>query len=225
FTELGESRNLVTQRDTELTQLRTETELERSTLETQLTELNHKAEYLFTELGESRNLVTQRDTELFQLQKRLFFGECELIRYSVSLKAEEHRNADFAVIVATNTILKDLILCFYEDVHRLTSPKIYKFRRKIRFAMRRALIFSHKRKILPNDVIPINLSPSEFIDEILNANFDSRQYRNDFQDINQSGVNPYSHYLTFGRYEGRELQKQRIAIHSNDKSVLFEEKN
>jgi hypothetical protein len=125
----------------------------------------------------------------------------------VALKAEEHRNLDFALILASNTILKDLILNLYEDVHRLTSPKNYKIKRKIKFAMRRVMIFSNKRKILPNDVIPIDLSPSEFIDEILNANFDSSQYRNDFQDINQSGVNPYTHYLAFGRYEGRKLQK------------------
>ncbi|NBO57300.1 MAG: hypothetical protein EBU84_22475, partial [Actinobacteria bacterium] len=61
FTELGQSRDLVAERDSELAQLRSETEHERITLETRLTELNQKAEYLFTELGQSRDLVAERD--------------------------------------------------------------------------------------------------------------------------------------------------------------------
>jgi hypothetical protein len=84
FTELQGSIELADKRDTELAQLRTDTEQERHKLETQLEELNHKAEYLFTELGESRDQVTQRDNELKQLRT-----DTEQERHKLETQLEE----------------------------------------------------------------------------------------------------------------------------------------
>jgi hypothetical protein len=68
FTELGQARDQVSERETELSQLRTETEQQRAELETQLSEAEAKADFLFSELSASRNLITQRDLELEQLR-------------------------------------------------------------------------------------------------------------------------------------------------------------
>ena len=59
--------------------------------------------------------------------------------------------------------------------------------------------------LLKNDVLPFEITPEEYLKNVLNLNFQSEQYSDLHPDIKASGINPYSHYMFHGAKEKRNI--------------------
>jgi hypothetical protein len=205
FTELQGSIELADKRDTELAQLRTDTEQERHKLETQLEELNHKAEYLFTELGESRDQVTQRDNYIREIERKIDCFDKEATRMSILLIGENTRNQELQLFAQRAEILEDYLTFFIDDCRRLTSKTTYRASRKVKMIFKFAFSIFSKNKTLKNDVLPIVQTTSEIVSEVIALDFQTHEYLLLNPDLKKCGINPISHYLLHGKNENRQL--------------------
>ncbi len=207
FTELGESRDQVAKRDTELKQLRADTELERSKLEAQLDELNHKAEYLFTELGESRDQVAKREAKLSYIANHLYYAEREVIRLQIRISMQENEVKNFQYLKLQHETLRNAVLLLVEDMRQLTLKKTFRVIRGIKLLLQKTVFVKSYRSARTIDILPMRVEPQEYLDEILESGFIPFQYLELHKDIEIARINPMTHYVLHGKSEGRMLPR------------------
>jgi hypothetical protein len=228
YTELETSRELITERDVELNQLRADTEQERSKLETQLEELNHKAEYLYTELETSRELITERNVELNQLRAELETSrelvkernvrlhqiicnvqtlDQELTRMSITLAQQEFRTRDYQELVLCKEILSEAVLLLVEDVRRLTLRRTFRVIRSIKLSLHKTVFRNSDWYFRKNNILPMQIEGLKYLEEIIESEMRTSQYLELNPDIARSGINPFTHFILHGKLEGRVNQK------------------
>ena len=203
FTELGQSRELIAQRNIELHQARTETETERNKHETQLAELNAKAEYLFTELETSSQLIAERTNEMHKINRNIQNYDRELTRISIALAEQEFRTKDFQELVLHKEILCEAVLLLVEDLRRLTLRRNFRIIRSIKLLLHKTIFCKSDWYFRKNNVLPMQIEGQKYLEEIIVSELHASKYLELNPDILMSGINPLTHFLLHGKLEGR----------------------
>ena len=177
-------------------------------METQLSELNQKAEYLYTELETSHDLVAEQNVRIKQSNSKIQIFDRELSRMSVMLAEQEFRMDEFQELVLSKEVLGEVVIRLVEDIRRLTLTRAFRGTRKIKLLLHKTFFRKSNWYLRKINVLPMTIEGKEYLDEVTKSKLRLSQYLEINPDIAMSAINPYTHFILHGKAEGRNIQKR-----------------
>jgi hypothetical protein len=192
-----------------------------------LVEVSAKADYLFTELAGVRDeLVTKEasqveTTEKLQNLQNKFDNlvlviraktqliekmDQELLRVSVQAIQLNNALTQNEVLLNQNSVLLDGLTWSVKDLHTLTSRRSYRASRKVRLFLKTLTKLKMNGISVQRDVLPIQSDPDQYVKFLIESGFISSEYFEVNQDVEESQINPYSHYQHIGLKENRKIR-------------------
>jgi chromosome segregation ATPase len=192
-----------------------------------LVEVSAKADYLFTELAGVRDeLVTKEasqveTTEKLQNLQNKFDNlvlviraktqliekmDQELLRVSVQAIQLNNALTQNEVLLNQNSVLLDGLTWSVKDLHTLTSRRSYRASRKVRLFLKTLTKLKMNGISVQRDVLPIHSDPDQYVKFLIESGFISSEYFDVNQDVEESQINPYSHYQHIGLKENRKIR-------------------